>query len=160
MKNDKCIIVALLGFVVIGMQIKKQDVKLASASTYPYGVGFCIDITKDSYSGNNFIVGAPIYKDTFFNSSPYNFVSQNKSLYYEAYGESLLDYSLNYQTGYNIDFGLNTNLPGFSMDMKNGFSHNISIADSSVSNQFYYKRSYESYKYNVSLKNKAYLLCE
>ena len=65
MKNDKCIIVALLGFVVIGMQIKKQDVKLASASTYPYGVGFCIDITKDSYFGNNFIVGAPIYKDTF-----------------------------------------------------------------------------------------------
>ena len=48
MKNDKCIIVALLGVVVIGMQIKKQDVKLASASTYPYGVGFCIDITKDS----------------------------------------------------------------------------------------------------------------
>lgn len=64
---------------------------------------------------------APIYKDTFFNSSPYNFVSQNKSLYYEEYGESLLDYSLNYQTGYNIDFGLNTNLPGFSMDMKKWF---------------------------------------
>lgn len=57
MKNDKCLIVVLLGFLVIGMQVKKQDTKLASASTYPYGVGFCIDITKDSYSGNNFIVG-------------------------------------------------------------------------------------------------------
>ncbi len=123
----------------------------AQTSTYEYGVGFSMDVTGETFAGNNYIVSSPIYKDEFLNSSPYNIIYKAQSLYAENSGKSLYQYAINYQNQYKIDLGLGTDLPYFSTDML-GFSKNSFVANSFCT-QFYYKRSYEAHKYTVYLKN-------
>lgn len=123
----------------------------AQTSTYKYGVGFSMDVTRETYAGNNYIVSSPIYKDEFLNTSPYNIIYKGNSSYEENFGKSLYQYVIDYQNRYKIDLGLGTDLPYFSIDML-GFSKNSFIMNSFYT-QFYYKRSYEAHKYTVYLKN-------